>query len=477
MGTVESICAEQRLWLLPEPMSQAVRIQSDATHVAVADQPPRTPNASILCNADCSCGAGALGRLTRFRFSSMTSTASTASAAGAQRTALSILLAVSGAHLLNDLLQFLLPALYPMLKETYGLTYLQIGLLTLGQQITACLLQPAFGLYGDLKPRPYWLALSMTIVTLGIALLAAANGFWLLLFASVVMGTGSALFHPEASRVARMASGGRLGFAQSLFQVGGNAGTALGPLAAALILLPLGQSSVFYFLVLGVASVALLSHVGRWLAEHQRQAANRPAVPLQKPALTRQRLLVAFAVIGALLLSKFVYIESLKSYYAFFLMEKFAISAQEAQYYLFAFLGAVAAGTFIGGPVGDRYGRLAVIWVSILGALPFTLALPYLDLFWAAVASILVGLILSSAFSAMVVYAQELVPGKVGLVAGFVFGFAFGIGALGAAIIGALADWIGMIAVFNIIGFLPVLGLLTILLPRTAELHPQGKPA
>lgn len=402
---------------------------------------------------------------------------STTSAPDAQRTALSIILAVSGAHLLNDLLQFLLPALYPMLRETYGLSYLQIGLLTLGQQITACLLQPAFGLSGDLKPKPYWLALSMAIVAVGVAMLAAAHGFWLLFLAAIVMGTGSALFHPEASRVSRMASGGRLGFAQSLFQVGGNAGTALGPLAAALILLPMGQGSVFWFLAVAVAGLALLIYVGSWFAEHQRQAAIRPKVVAAKPALSRERLIVAFAVIGALLLSKFIYIEGLKSYYAFFLIEKFALSATEAQYYLFAFLGAVAAGTFFGGPIGDRYGRLAVIWVSILGALPFTLALPYLDLFWTAVMSVMIGLILSSAFSAMVVYAQELVPGKVGMIAGFVFGFAFGIGALGAAVMGAFADWIGMIAVFQICAFLPALGILTILLPKTAELHPERTTA
>ncbi|SMQ63637.1 MFS transporter, FSR family, fosmidomycin resistance protein [Devosia lucknowensis] len=404
-------------------------------------------------------------------------TNSAAPAPDAQRTALSIILCVSGAHLLNDLLQFLLPALYPLLKENYGLSYFQIGMLTLGQQITACLLQPVFGLSGDLKPKPYWLALSMTIVTAGTALLAAASGFWMLFLAAVVVGTGSALFHPEASRVSRLASGGRLGFAQSLFQVGGNAGTALGPLAAALILLPMGQTSIFWFLIVAAFGIAVLSYVGRWYAEHQRQAASRPRPAVTKPALSRDRLIVAFAVIGALLLSKFIYIEGLKSYYAFFLMDKFALSAQEAQYYLFAFLGAVAAGTFIGGPVGDRYGRLAVIWVSILGSLPFTLALPYLDLFWTCVMSIMVGLILSSAFSAMVVYAQELVPGKVGMIAGFVFGFAFGIGALGAAIMGGLADWIGIIPVFQICAFLPALGILTILLPKTAELHPERKPA
>jgi MFS transporter, FSR family, fosmidomycin resistance protein len=405
------------------------------------------------------------------------STVTANSAPHAHRTALSIILAVSGAHLLNDLLQFLLPALYPMLRDSYGLSYFQIGLLTLGQYVTASLLQPAFGLSGDLRPKPYWLALSMAIVAAGVAMLAAANGFWLLFIAALVLGTGSALFHPEASRVARMASGGRLGFAQSLFQVGGNAGTALGPLAAALVLFPMGQSSVYWFLAVAIIGLGLLAYVGRWFAEHQRQAASRPKAAVAKPALSRQRLIVAFAVIGALLLSKFIYIEGLKTYYAFFLIEKFGLTATEAQYYLFAFLGAVAAGTFFGGPIGDRYGRLAVIWVSILGALPFTLALPYLDLFWTAVMSIMVGLILSSAFSAMVVYAQELVPGKVGMIAGFVFGFAFGIGALGAAVMGALADWIGMIAVFQICAVLPVLGILTILLPKTADLHPERKMA
>jgi FSR family fosmidomycin resistance protein-like MFS transporter len=404
------------------------------------------------------------------------STASSIPASNAgQQTALTIILAVSGAHLLNDLLQFLLPALYPLLKESYGLNYLQIGLLTLGQQITACFLQPLFGLKGDLKPNPYGLALSLIIVSVGTIALAFAGNFGWLLVAAVILGTGSALFHPEASRVARMASGGKLGFAQSLFQVGGNLGTALGPLAAALILLPLGQATTAWFLLAGFAGIALLAYVGRWFAAHQREAAKRPAVVASKPALSRNRLVIAFVVIGALLLSKFIYIEGLKSYYAFFLMEKFSLSAQEAQFYLFLFLGAVAAGTFIGGPIGDRYGRLAVIWVSILGSLPFTLALPYLDLYGTAAMSIITGLILSSAFSAMVVYAQELVPGKVGMIAGFVFGFAFGIGALGAALMGALADWIGLIPVFQICAFLPVLGLLTILLPKTAELYPEKK--
>lgn len=403
-----------------------------------------------------------------------THTSSPATSAGNQ-TALTIIFAVSGAHLLNDLLQFLLPALYPLLKPNYDLNYLQIGLLTLGQQITACVLQPIFGLRGDLKPNPYSLALSMIIVSVGVLGLAFAGGFIWLFLAAVVMGTGSAIFHPEASRVSRMASGGKLGFAQSLFQVGGNLGTALGPLVAALILIPMGQATTAWFVLFGCGGIALLVYVGRWFVEHQRQAASRPAVAIKKPALERKRLIVAFAVIGALLFSKFIYIEGLKSYYAFFLMEKFNLSAPEAQIYLFLFLGSVAAGTFIGGPIGDRYGRLSVIWVSILGALPFTLLLPYLDLYGTAAMSIMTGLVLSSAFSAMVVYAQELVPGKVGMIAGFVFGFAFGIGAIGAAAMGALADWIGIIPVFQICAFLPVLGVLTILLPKTAELYPDTK--
>ncbi|HEY0032971.1 MAG TPA: MFS transporter [Devosia sp.] len=392
-------------------------------------------------------------------------------APAAVRTSYNIIFAVSASHLINDLLQFLLPALYPLLKANYELDYFQIGLLTLAQQITACILQPVLGLYGDVKPKPYMLAVSLAIVAAGVLLLATANSFPMLVLAAAVMGTGSALFHPEASRVSRLASGGRLGFAQSTFQVGGNAGTAIGPLAAALIVLPLGQGSTVWFGLVAVLGVLLLTYVGRWYAAHQRDAAGKPKVAVAKPSISRQRLIVAFAMIGALLLSKYVYIDMFKNYYTFYLIEKFGVPVQQAQYLLFAFLGAIAVGTFFGGPLGDRFGRLAVIWGSIVGALPFTLMIPYADLNGAVALSIIVGLILSSAFSAIVVYAQELVPGKVGLVSGFVFGFAFGIGALGAAVLGALADRIGMTQVFAIGAFLPVLGFLTIFLPRTAELH------
>jgi FSR family fosmidomycin resistance protein-like MFS transporter len=383
-----------------------------------------------------------------------------------QKTSVAIILAVSASHLMNDLMQFLLPALYPLLKEAYGLNYVQIGLLTLAQQMTASVLQPAVGLYGDLKPKPYWLPISMIFALVGVILIATANSFWLLILAAMIGGVGSAIFHPEASRVARLASGGKLGFAQSLFQVGGNLGTSIGPLTAAYLILPRGQSSVGWFAFVAIAALITLSVVGRWYGAHMRAHSGRPVAKAAMQVLSRPRLIGAFAVIGALLLSKYVYISSITSYYSFFLIEKFGLTASQAQLYLFLFLGAVAAGTFIGGPVGDRFGRLAVIWCSIVGALPFTLILPHLDLTWTAVASVVVGLILSSAFSAIVVYAQELIPGKVGMVAGFVFGFAFGVGAIGAAVLGALADSFGIISVFNLCAFLPFLGFLTFFLPR-----------
>ncbi|WP_050524949.1 MFS transporter [Pseudorhodobacter wandonensis] len=381
-------------------------------------------------------------------------------------TSYSVILAVSGTHLINDLIQFLLPALYPVFKSEYALSYFQLGLLTLAQQITACILQPVMGLYGDLKPKPYALAVSMAVVAVGIVLLATAGSFALLLLAATVLGIGSALFHPEASRVCRMASGGKLGFAQSSFQVGGNTGTALGPLAAALFVLPLGQISTVWFGLLAVVAVMVLVWVARWFVNHQRvtKAAGKPIVTA--PTLPKPRLILAFSIIGALLLSKFVYIETFKSYYTFFLIERFGIEIKAAQTTLFVFLGAVALGTFAGGPIGDRIGRKKVIWVSILGALPFALMLPQANLMGTIVLSILIGFILASAFSAIVVYAQELMPQKVGMVSGFIFGFAFGIGALGAAALGAFADQFGMQQVFNGLPVLLFLGFLTFYLPR-----------
>ena len=380
-------------------------------------------------------------------------------------TSYGVILAVSSTHLINDLIQFLLPALYPLLKSQYALSYFQLGLLTLAQQITACILQPVLGLYGDLRPKPYSLALSLAIVAIGVILLATAGSFEGLLVASTVLGLGSALFHPEASRVCRMASGGRLGFAQSSFQVGGNAGTALGPLAAALIVLPLGQFSTIWFGLLAVCGIIILLWVARWFTHHQRIMQAAGGSPATGPVLPRKRLIIAFAVIGALLLSKFVYIETFKAYYVFFLIEKFGLDIPHAQGLLFVFLAAVAFGTFFGGPIGDRIGRKKVIWGSIVGALPFAVLLPHAPLWVAVCLSIIVGLVLSSAFSAIVVYAQELMPQKVGMVAGFVFGFAFGVGALGAAALGALADQIGMQQVFGSLSMLLCLGFLTVFLP------------
>lgn len=380
-------------------------------------------------------------------------------------TSYAVILAVSSTHLINDLIQFLLPVLYPILKAQYGLSYFQLGLLTLAQQITACIMQPILGLYGDLRPKPYSLAVSMGIVGVGIVLLGTATSFEGLLVASSVLGLGSALFHPEASRVCRMASGGRLGFAQSSFQVGGNAGTALGPLAAAFILLPLGQISTVWFSLLAVCAVIVLLWVARWFTEHQRMMRASGTRAAVGPALPRRRLVIAFAVLGALLLSKFVYIETFKSYYVFFLIEKFGLGIPYAQGLLFVFLTAVAFGTFFGGPIGDRIGRKKVIWGSIVGALPFAVVLPFVPLWAAAGLSVIVGLVLSSAFSAIVVFAQELLPQKVGMVSGFVFGFAFGIGAVGAAALGALADVIGMQQVFSYLSILLCLGFLTVFLP------------
>lgn len=380
-------------------------------------------------------------------------------------TSYSVILAVSGTHLINDLIQFLLPALYPVLKTEYALSYFQLGLLTLAQQITACFLQPIMGLYGDLRPKPYMLAVSMAVVAVGVVMLALASSFALLLAAAAVLGIGSALFHPEASRVCRMASGGRFGFAQSSFQVGGNTGTALGPLAAALFVLPLGQVSTVWFGLLAVIGFVILFRIAGWFANHQRMLKSAGTPRTEGPQLSRPRLILAFAVIGALLLSKFVYIETFKSYYTFFLIERFGMEIRQAQTILFVFLGAVAVGTFFGGPIGDRIGRRRVIWVSIVGALPFALLLPHANLWGVIVLSILVGLILSSAFSAIVVYAQELMPQKVGMVSGFVFGFAFGVGALGAAALGGIADLVGMQQVFNALSGLLFLGFLTALLP------------
>ena len=379
-----------------------------------------------------------------------------------------ILWALSLCHLLNDMMQSLLPAIYPIIKTSFALDFTQIGLITLTNQVTASLLQPVVGLYTDKHPRPYSLAIGMTCTLVGMLMLAVANGYGLVLLAAGLVGVGSSVFHPESSRIARLASGGRHGFAQSLFQVGGNAGSALGPLLAAFIVLPRGQGSVAWFTIAALVGIALLWHVGGWYKQ-MLAAAGRRAAAIRRAGVSSRQVVFAIGILLALIFSKQVYVASLSSYYTFYLIDRFGVSVQSAQLHLFLFLGATAAGTFIGGPIGDRIGRRRVILWSILGALPFTLALPYVDLFWTRVLSVVIGLVIASAFSAIVVYAQELMPGRVGTVAGLFFGLAFGIGGLGAAALGTLADLTSIFFVFHVCAFLPALGILALWLPRLDE--------
>ena len=385
-------------------------------------------------------------------------------------TAFTVLGAITFCHLLNVTLQSLLPAIYPTLKQNYGLSFGQIGLITLTFQSTASLLQPVIGLYADRRPMPYSLAVGMGFSLLGLLLLSVAGSFPALLVAAGMVGLGSSVFHPESSRVARMASGGRHGLAQSLFQVGGNAGSAIGPLLAAFIVEPRGQRSIAWFSAIALVGSAILWRVGHWYARHHAAAASR-AKAEPGHGLSRRQVRMALAVLIVLIFSKYIYLSSLSSYYTFYLIHKFGVSVQSAQLYLFAFLGAVAAGTIIGGPVGDRIGRKYVIWCSILGVLPFTLALPYVNLFWTGVLSVVIGLILSSAFSAILVYAQELVPGNVGLISGLFFGFAFGVAGIGAAVLGRLADHTDIAFVYHLCSYLPALGLLTGFLPNIESRH------
>ncbi len=380
-------------------------------------------------------------------------------------TAFTILSAITFCHLLNDTMQSLLPAIYPTLKANYGLSFGQIGLITFTFQSTASLLQPVVGHYTDRRPLPYSLAVGMGFTLVGLLMLSVAASFPALLAAAGMVGLGSAIFHPESSRVARMASGGRHGLAQSLFQVGGNAGSAIGPLLAAFIVEPQGQRSIAWFSAIALLGSAVLWRVGGWYKRHQAAAAAR-ATARPGHTLSAEQVRVALAVLIALIFSKYIYLSSLTSYYTFYLIHKFGVSIQTAQLLLFVFLGAVAAGTIIGGPVGDKIGRKYVIWCSILGVLPFTLALPYVNLFWTAVLSVVIGLILASAFSAILVYAQELVPGNVGLISGLFFGLAFGVAGIGAAVLGRLADHTDIAFVYRLCSYLPAVGLLTAFLPN-----------
>jgi FSR family fosmidomycin resistance protein-like MFS transporter len=382
------------------------------------------------------------------------------------RAVFHILVAVSVCHLLNDMVQSLLPSVYPILKVSFKLNFGQIGLLTLTYQVVASLLQPLIGLYTDRRPMPYALAIGMCFTLAGLVVLAFAPTFSLLLAGAAVMGTGSAIFHPESSRIARIASGGQHGFAQSFFQVGGNTGSAIGPLLAALIVLPRGQHGMAWFSIAAAAGVIILSGVGRWRSHHLSRATPSHVHIEQKSNLPRRTVFRAVAVLTALVFSKYFYLASMVVYYTFYLMTRFHVSVRSSQLHLFVFLGAAAAGTFLGGPIGDRIGAKYVIWGSILGVLPFTLLLPYANLFWTGILSAVIGFVIASAFSAILVYAQELMPGRVGLVSGIFFGLAFGMGGIGAAVLGHVADMTSIVFVYRLCAWLPAIGLLTGLLPN-----------
>jgi len=384
-----------------------------------------------------------------------------------QKFVLRVVGAVAFAHLLNDSIQAVVTASYPMLKAEFSLSFAEIGWIALVYQITASLLQPWIGLYTDKHPKPYLLPLGMAATLLGIGLMAIAASFQSLLFAAALIGVGSSTFHPEASRIARTASGGRFGTAQSMFQVGGNTGSAIGPLMAAAVIIPNGQGAIGLFVLVAALAIFVLLRVTKWVVKQApvQRAASQPAIS----NLTRKQVIQAMAVICVLMFAKFIYIAAITNYFTFYLIERFNVSIQTSQLYLFIFLGAVALGTFAGGPVGDRIGRKAVIWVSFLGIAPFALMLPYVGLTGTAILVIIIGLVMSSAFSALVVYAQEAVPGRVGMVAGLMFGLMFGIGGIGAAGLGHLADTHGIVWVYKLCSFLPLLGFMTALLPNTKK--------
>ncbi|KMN35739.1 Fosmidomycin resistance protein [Chromobacterium sp. LK1] len=390
-------------------------------------------------------------------------TTAAASAPDQDSTRFRVLGAISFSHFLNDMLQSLLLAIYPLLKGNYQLSFAEIGLMTLTYQCTASLLQPLVGLYTDKKPMPYSLVLGMGATLCGLLLLSSAGSFPLLLLAAALVGTGSSVFHPESSRVARMASGGRPGLAQSIFQVGGNAGSASGPLLAALIVIPLGQGSIAWFGLAALLAMAVLFKIGQWYSHQQRKA--KAAAAVTPPPLSPARVKLTLFALLVLLFSKYFYTASITSYFTFYLIKHFGLGVQAAQLHLFLFLLAVALGTIFGGPIGDAIGRKRVIWFSILGIAPLTLLLPYVNLFWTSVLSLGIGFVLASAFPAIIIYAQELMPGRVGMVSGMFYGFAFGIGGIGAAVLGQLADSHGIEFVYQLCAFLPLLGLVAALLP------------
>lgn len=386
----------------------------------------------------------------------------------AQQTVFPILFAISFSHLLNDTIQSLIPAIYPLVKDSYNLSFSQIGLITLTFQMAASLFQPFVGLYTDKKPQPYSLAIGMGFTLIGLVTLSVSTGFYFMLLSVALIGTGSSIFHPEASRMAHAASGGRRGLAQSIFQLGGNAGSSIGPLLAAWIIVPNGQFSVIWFSIIALVAIMVLSWVGKWYKGYMMtlKAKHGSKLAAVSNNFSRGKVVGAIVILLVLIFSKYFYMASLTSYFTFYLMDKFHVSVQTSQIYLFIFLFSVAAGTLIGGPVGDRFGRKYVIWFSILGTAPFALMLPYANLFWTGVLIVPIGMILASAFSAILVYAQELIPGKVGLVAGLFFGFAFGMGGIGSALLGKLADSTSIEYVFHICAYLPLIGIITGFLPN-----------
>lgn len=405
----------------------------------------------------------------------MNTTSSPAAAAAGSGTAFGVLGAISFSHFLNDTIQSLILAIYPLFKTEFGLNFAQIGLITLVFQCTASLLQPVVGYYTDRRPKPFSLALGMGCTLAGLLTLSLAHQFPVVLLAAALIGSGSAVFHPESARVARMASGGRHGLAQSIFQVGGNAGSATGPLLAAWIILPYGQRSIALFSLVALLAMIVLIGVGRWYRQHQRRPVKTPASSGQ--SLPRAKVMQTLAVLLALIFSKFFYLASINSYLIFYLMHQYGLDTQTAQYHLFYFLASVAAGALLGGPIGDRIGRKRVIWISILGIAPFTLALPYVGPGLSVVLSMIIGFMLASAFPAILVYAQELFPARIGTVSGLFFGLAFGLAGIGAAVLGQLADALGIVAVYRLCAFLPLLGLLAVFLPDLRHPAPaSGMP-
>jgi FSR family fosmidomycin resistance protein-like MFS transporter len=390
-----------------------------------------------------------------------------------QQTVYFVLTSIAVCHVLNDSMASLLPSIYPMFKSSLHLSFGQIGLIALTQQITASLLQPLVGLYTDHHPKPFSLPIGIGSTLVGLLLLSVASNFHTIVLAAALIGTGSSVFHPESSRVARMASGGKYGFAQSLFQVGGNVGIACGPLLVAYIVVPRGESSIAWFSLIALATIIMLIPVSVWYRAHLSSKSRAGHVPATASPVSSRKVRVSIAILVALIFSKYFYLSSINNYLIFYLMSKFHVSLHNAQIHLFLFLASVAVGTFVGGPVGDRVGRKYVIWVSILGVLPFTLLLPHANLFWTTILTIIIGLVLASAFSAIVVYAQELLPGKVGMIAGLFFGLAFGIGGLGAALFGRVADSTSIDFVYHVCAYLPAIGLLTAFLPN---LHEERAP-